>query len=1111
MMATKQLHNQARSVIASFETILTRDKRLDADFSTMNSKIEAGYKNKISQLEVTRKQVISSASTQVQHQQQQLKAVLAELTKIEGSIPQEYKKKYRNTATTTLVPKAPDFRALSEMVARINDTTISGRVKRVLQYDGYTLRSEMVNTFLDDIESARIFINEENQKWVSYLSQVKAQADQDFQREKIEADRKKSTYKQQNRQQYDSASSNLRAEFEKLISSSELPQFDAKLLSAVIALGAFEEGWDKYAPAESYPSEVMLGAIDLPLILPAPANDLVKQKMPVAYASGRSITLPFSAGMNEPIYLTVTYDDQQKERVMTGIQSIILKLIRFMPPFSFNLTYIDPNDRGTNLGLLQKLSSITSADLHKEVYASKEGISKRLKELETFVDKTSAELAGVEDVYRYNAIKEAKITYNLVVINDYPAMIERDAAESLAVLIQNARKCGISFIFTSSKGTLSSLKLPANISINAKNNGTTLTVDGRAYDFVFDGVVPTCGVFLEEVRTVYSEGIQIDNRFSVFFKPNESGNFLESTYCMCIPFAVDSTKHLIQLELGGAQSAHALLSGRTGSGKSTTLHMFITSIVLNYHPDDVELWLIDYKKVEFAEYINCCPPHVKLIGLERSPEFTYSLLDKIDEEFQRRLELFKTKGVNTITEYKERYGVNSLPRIILIIDEFHQMTQAIKNEPHYVQILENILSEYRVFGLSCVFSDQAISDGLRGLTEKGRKQISIRIAMENDISEIRETLALDNSLYDDALKNKIMRMSKGDVVFKRFDENGEIVLDRYKTILVTRDERVQVIALATKKTKGCMRPKEVLIVDGQKRIEFEEEQVREFEQNTAPDSEQQIPIYVGTPANLNPCFFFNLRKKTDSNIMIIGSDDELRASVLLHVIYSFKRASETNVMVFAYQSDELYHQCKDQIEDLLDKDDEVITNISKMGKIVSETLGLLCSENQKRTLICWLGLEELADEFSLHNERSSPGVSKSTGKTSISDVDLLISEMDAILKASGDSSLKKASEDSKTEGDVDQIYDARPDIQELFTKGSRYGIFSLVTYPSVKQIRQTKFLKTENFEHKIAFRMSMDDSSSYLGKGSYASGLDAITAVYDDGSGSVKSFRPYII
>jgi hypothetical protein len=794
---------------------------------------------------------------------------------------------------------------------------------------------------------------------------------------------------------------------------------------------------------------------------------------------------------------------------MAGIQSIILKLIRFMPAFSFCLTYIDPNDRGTNLGLLQKLSSISASDICKKVYASKEDIAKRLKELELFVDQTSAELAGIDNIYTYNATHEAKIPYHLVVINDYPDNFEHNTLESLRVLRTNSKKCGISFIFMSS-GSLRD-QITSDVIVQSKNNGATISIDGQTYNFVFDGVIPTCEAFLESVKAVYTEGIKVDNRFSIFFKLGNTANYMESTQSMIIPFAVDSGRRLISLELGGAQSAHALLSGRTGSGKSTTLHMLISSIVMNYHPDDVELWLVDYKKVEFAEYIKNMPPHVRLLGLERNAEFTFSLLDKIDSEFQRRLELFKSKGVNTITEYKERYGVNSLPRIIFIVDEFHQMTQAIKNEPRYVQILENMLSEYRVFGLSCVFSDQAISDGLRGLTEKGRKQISIRIAMENDMSEVRETLALDNSLYDDALKSKIVRMTKGDVVFKRFSEDGEIVLDKYKTILITRDERIDTIHRAIRLSQGNYSEKDLLVIDGQKRGKFEESVVSAFEKSQQIDLLRQLPIYIGTPVNLDPCFMFPMRKKTDSNIMAIGADDDLRASILLHTISSFKRQPDTSVFVFAYKTDEIYRQYKEKISSLFGREDCFVTDLNNMCQETERVLGKLNADNEKRYLLCWLGLEEIGDELSVQKEKrqvSNSGTLQAS--SSANAVDSLINDMDALLggfeektPSQGEKPVQAAASDS--------LYDARPDIQELFSKGSRYNLFSFTTFSSVKMIRQTKFVKIENFEHKIALAMSMDDSATFLGKGTYASGLDALSAVYDDGSGTIRTFRPYLI
>ena len=140
-----------------------------------------------------------------------------------------------------------------------------------------------------------------------------------------------------------------------------------------------------------------------------------------------------------------------------------------------------------------------------------------------------------------------------------------------------------------------------------------------------------------------------------------------------IPFAIDRRGRMTSIELGSPNYAHGLISGATGSGKSTMLHMIINSVVMNYHPEDVEIWLVDYKKIEFSVYIEDRPPHVKFIGIERNEEFTFSLLDLITEEYERRLDVFRQENVRNIDLYKKKRGMHSMARILLIIDEFHLM------------------------------------------------------------------------------------------------------------------------------------------------------------------------------------------------------------------------------------------------------------------------------------------------------------------------------------------------------------------------------------------------------------------------------------------------------
>lgn len=107
---------------------------------------------------------------------------------------------------------------------------------------------------------------------------------------------------------------------------------------------------------------------------------------------------------------------------------------------------------------------------------------------------------------------------------------------------------------------------------------------------------------------------------------------------MVFIFHLQSTREeiLFHIHLEQALNAHGLICGGTGSGKSSLLHMLISSIVMNYTPEDVEIWLSDYKITEFYSYKTNTPPHIRFIGLSKTSDFSYAFLDKIIDEMNRR-------------------------------------------------------------------------------------------------------------------------------------------------------------------------------------------------------------------------------------------------------------------------------------------------------------------------------------------------------------------------------------------------------------------------------------------------------------------------------------------
>ena len=126
-------------------------------------------------------------------------------------------------------------------------------------------------------------------------------------------------------------------------------------------------------------------------------------------------------------------------------------------------------------------------------------------------------------------------------------------------------------------------------------------------------------------------------------------------------------------ELGKATRQHALIAGKTGSGKSTLFHVIITNLALFCAPDQIEFYLVDFKKgVEFKCYGTRKLPHAKVVAIESDREFGLSVLQRVDDELKRRGDLFRKLGVQDLAGYKRVGGTEKLPRSLLMIDEFQE-------------------------------------------------------------------------------------------------------------------------------------------------------------------------------------------------------------------------------------------------------------------------------------------------------------------------------------------------------------------------------------------------------------------------------------------------------
>src|SRR5262249_38996253 len=68
------------------------------------------------------------------------------------------------------------------------------------------------------------------------------------------------------------------------------------------------------------------------------------------------------------------------------------------------------------------------------------------------------------------------------------------------------------------------------------------------------------------------------------------------------------------LRLGAGTAHHVLIVGTTGAGKTNLLNVLITGLALKYSPQELELYLIDFKTVGFTPYVNHKLPHARVIA-----------------------------------------------------------------------------------------------------------------------------------------------------------------------------------------------------------------------------------------------------------------------------------------------------------------------------------------------------------------------------------------------------------------------------------------------------------------------------------------------------------------
>jgi len=180
---------------------------------------------------------------------------------------------------------------------------------------------------------------------------------------------------------------------------------------------------------------------------------------------------------------------------------------------------------------------------------------------------------------------------------------------------------------------------------------------------------------------------------------------------------------------------HVLIAGTTGSGKSVLVNSFIASLLFRASPAEVKLILIDPKRVELTGYNGI--PHLMTPVIVEVEKILASLKWAM-EEMDRRYKTFAERGVKNIDSYNELAGFQSLPYIVIFVDELADLMMFAPVEVE--DAIARLAQMARATGIHLVIATQRPSvDVITGLI---KANIPCRIAF-NVSSMIDSRVILD--------------------------------------------------------------------------------------------------------------------------------------------------------------------------------------------------------------------------------------------------------------------------------------------------------------------------------------------------------------------------------
>ena len=832
-----------------------------------------------------------------------------------------------------------------------------------------------------------------------------------------------------------------------------------------------------------------------------------KLDLPEAFAVPANLAFPQGAS------LLIQTDREGRDEAIRILQMTMARLLTWLPAGRVRFTIIDPVGLGQTFAGFMHLADYDDALIGGRIWTEAEQIDKRLSDLtehmETVIQKyLRNEFATIDD---YNAqAGELAEPYRFLVLADFPAEFSNEALRRLSSIAVTGPRCGVyTLVIRDTR-----VQLPGGIHMDELEKGGVNLVrqslpssDPEAppapprfvwQDDVFRQFPLTCDPPPNEdqmtrIANVVGQGAKEANRVEVNFDsiapPAEKFWTLSSAEELQVAVGRRGATRLQLLGLGKGVAQHVLIAGKTGSGKSTLLHALVTNLAMWYSPDEVEFYLIDFKKgVEFKTYASQRLPHARAIAVESDREFGLSVLQRLDAELSRRGDIYRRASVQDLASYRQVTGAVAMPRTLLLIDEFQEFfSEDDKLAQEASLLLDRLVRQGRAFGIHVLLGSQTIG-GTSGLNRSTIGQMAVRVALQTSEADSQIILGDGNSAAR-------LLTRPGEAIYN--DQGGLVEANSPFQVAWLPDERreqyLKRVRLKADEWAGKLSKREDPVVfEGNAAADVSRNQALETLLSSAAwpaGGAGGVPrAWVGDPVAIKDPSAIVFRRQSGANLLVIGQQDEAALAILCTAMVSLA-AQHSPVEARFYVLD----------------GSPADSPFAGILESVRTTLPHPSQSVEYRAVPD--AMAELAEEVKRRQAGGQESQAPQSGGSSDPEIYVIVYGLQRYR------ALRK-SEDSFSSFSIGSDEEKKPDSGKLFAEllrdGPPLGIHVLAWCDTPIAVERTLDRGTlREFDNRILFQMSASDSSNLIDS-PLANKLGFHRALaYSEEQGTVEKFRPY--